>query len=114
MMHPTDIANMHLSKDTIGQYILPPFVAANGLEVDGMKVLSSFDLTQDTFLVGDSTKAKLFSKRGLQVRMWEQVGEDPLYDQVTFTGSLRAAFRVKVLERYAFVTGTFTAAISTL
>lgn len=114
LLNPVDIANMHLTKDTIGQYVLPPFVAANGLEVDGMKVLPSFDITADSFLIGDSSKAKLFTKRALSVRMWEQNEADPLYDQVTFTGSLRAAFRVKNLEKFAFVKGTISTSLATL
>lgn len=114
LMNPVDIQNMHLAKDTIGQYVLPPFTAANGMEVAGMRVTPDIDITAGAFLVGDFNYAKAFVKRDLQIRMWEQNESDPLYDLVTFTGSQRLAFRVKNIEKFAFSYGTFAAAKAAL
>ena len=114
LMHPADIANMHLTKDTMGQYVLPPFVAANGMAIDGVPVAPSLDLAAGSFLVGAFANAKAFVKRDLNIRMWEQNESDPIQDLVTFTATQRIAFRVKTVEAFGFVTGTFNSAIALL
>jgi hypothetical protein len=114
ILNPVDMTNMRLIKDTLGQYIFPAFLAGNGLNVQGVPVIPSFDIAAGTFLVGDFTKAKAFVKRDLTIRMWEQNESDPIYDLVTFTGTQRLAFRIKGIESYAFVTGTFDAAITAI
>jgi HK97 family phage major capsid protein len=111
LMHPADIANMHLTKDTLGQYILPPFIAADGMQVDGVPIAPSLDLAAGSFVVGAFRNAKAFIKRDLNIRMWEQNESDPIQDLVTFTATQRLAFRVKTIEAYGFVTGTFNSAI---
>ena len=110
IMNPTDITNMRLVKDTIGQYIFPAFLGMQGMEVAGIPAIPSFDITAGTFLVGDFTRAKAFVKRDLTIRMWEQNESDPLYDLVTFTASQRLAFRIKDIEAYGFTYGTFAGA----
>jgi len=109
IMNPVDITNMRLVKDTIGQYIFPTFLGLNGMNVGGIPVVPSYDMTAGTYLVGDFTRAKAFVKRDLTIRMWEQNESDPLYDLVTFTASQRLAFRIKDIEAYGFVYGTFAA-----
>ena len=109
-MNYADIANIRNLKDTLGQYIFPQYLNMDQLNIAGIPIIGSFDIPAGTFLVGDFTKAKAFIKRDLTVRMWEQNESDPIYDLVTFTGTQRLAFRVKGIESYAFVTGTFASA----
>lgn len=111
IMNPVDITNMRLIKDTIGQYIFPTFLGLNGMNVGGIPVVPSYDIPAGEYLVGDFTRAKAFVKRDLTIRMWEQNESDPLYDLVTFTASQRLAFRIKDIEAYGFVYGTFAGSI---
>jgi HK97 family phage major capsid protein len=110
LLHPADLSNMKLVKDDDGGYIIPPFAAANGLVVSGVPVAASSELTAGQFLVGDFTRAKAFVKRNLEIRLWDQNSTDPIYDLVTFTSSMRLAFRIKGPDCYAFVYGTFNTA----
>jgi HK97 family phage major capsid protein len=107
LLHPADAANMELVKDENGQYVLPPFSAANGMQIKGIQVGESLDLTAGQYLVGDFTKGKAFVKRNLEIRMWDQNSTDPIYDLITITAAMRLAFRIKTPEAFAFVYGSF-------
>lgn len=109
-MNPVDITNMRLIKDSIGQYVFPAFLGMNEVPIAGIPVVECFDITAGTFMVGAFDKAKAFVKRDLQIRMWEQNEDDALRDVVTFTASQRLAFRIKDIETYGFVYGTFASA----
>jgi len=60
VMHPSDVTAMELSKDTTGQYVMPPFAALDGTIVSGIRVVANTGVTIDKFLVGD------FSKSGIR------------------------------------------------
>ena len=113
-MHPIDVTNQEISKDTTGNYVFPPFIMPNGIAVSGIPITQTTDVPQGYFEICDITKARKRFKRELELRIWEQNATDVQNDLLTITGSLRVAFRIKDLEKPAFVYDSFQAAIAIL
>ena len=111
-MHPEDVNEQALSKDTTGNYVFPPFILPNGMAVKGIPVTETTDIDSGFFEVCDITRARKRFKRELELRIWEQNEDDAINDRLTITGSLRLAFRIKDLEKPAFVYDSFDAAIA--
>lgn len=103
-------------RDGNGQFDRPVYVSGDGrsMNINGMRVLANTGVDDDDFFVFDSTKAALFVRQGLEVEVYDQNEDDALADLKTVRASMRAALRVKGTDVNAFVTGTFTAAKSTL
>lgn len=111
-MHPSDMNVQELSKDTTGNYVFPPFIMPNGLTVKGIIVTETTDVDEGFFEICDMSRARKRFKRELELRIWEQNATDVQDDLLTITGSLRVAFRIKDLEKPAFVYDSFDAAIA--
>lgn len=103
LMHPTDVAKMNLSKDKNNQYVLPPFMSANGLAIDGIPVKVNTGITAGYLLVGDFTKASVWFRKGIDIRVWDQNDTDPIYNYMTITADMAAAFKVPTTNYDAFV-----------
>lgn len=65
-VNPSVVARMKLTKDLNGQYLMPVFATANGLEVAEMRVIPTTAVTGENFLGGDLT--------AIQVRIREELG----------------------------------------
>jgi len=111
-MHPADVANQEIEKDTTGNYIFPPFIMPNGMQVKGIPITETTDVSQGFFEVCDINRCQKRFKRELEIRIWEQNEDDAIYDRLTITTSQRVAFRIKDLEKPAFVYDSFDNAIS--
>jgi len=114
LMHPTDAMKMDLTRDENGQYILPPFLSASGMQIKGVQIYENPGITAGKFLVFDTTKTPVYYARGFEMRMWEQNSTDVQYDRLTITGSCRAVVRVKNSEVGAIVYGDFATGIAAL
>lgn len=112
-LHPTDISFMELEKDANGQYVMPPFVAANGMTIKGLEVIENTGITEGDFLMCDSTKLGVFSKGGAVLEIGRD-GNDFSTDQVSVKLRERLAVRVKGRDTAAFVKGTFATAITAI
>lgn len=112
-LHPTDIAFMEMEKNDNGDYILPPFVSANGMTVKGLPVVENTGITEGTFLMGDGSRLGVFAKGGATLEIGRD-GSDFSTDQVTVKLRERLAARVKGRDYNAFVQGTFTTAIAAI
>ena len=95
-----------------GNYVLPPFTSANGTIIKGVPVVEDPYMTAGTFLVGDFQRANVRIRRGIELRVWEQNEDDALKNLITITATHRLGLFVKSQHQYAFVYGTFAAAIS--
>ena len=114
LMNPTDFAVMRMQKDANGNYVIPPFQSTNGLTVGGLRVVTNTNVTQGSITVGDFTKAKVYMKNGITVKVWDQNDTDPIYGNKTITGVLRGVLRVSGQDAGAFVTGTIATIIAGL
>lgn len=102
-LNPADFAEMEMSKNSNGSYIIPPFATANGMIVGGVKVIQSSLVDAGQLLVGDFSKVTLYMRRNLEVKIWDQDSTDPEYDLKTITASCRAAVKFPAPHAYAFV-----------
>ncbi len=114
LMNPDDVAILDLTKIADGRYIEIPYYDADGPSVIRVPILQNPGIAQDTFLLGDFSKAKAFIRDALTIRIFDQNEDDPLFNRSTITGNIRLAFRIKNQEKGAFVTGTFSTAITAL
>lgn len=113
VMHPTDVTSMELSKDSTGQYIMPPFAAVDGSIVSGIRVVANTGVTIDKFLVGDFSKAGVRFKEGLTINVGYE-NDDFTKNLVTILAEARLVQRVKSNHYGAFVYGDFSDAINAL
>jgi HK97 family phage major capsid protein len=100
---PATFAEMEMTKDANGQYIIPPFVTSGGMNVSGMRIVPSSLIADTHVLVGDFKRVTLYIKRGLELKIWDQDSTDPEYDLKTITASVRAAVKFPAPNIYAFV-----------
>lgn len=112
-MHPTDVTKMKLTKGTDGHYVLPPFISADGLQVDGLPVRKNTGIAIDNFLVFDGSKSKVFFRKRMELRTGF-VNEDFLKNMMTILAEARLTHRIKGNDLGAFVTGDFTTAKAAL
>ena len=113
VMHPSDVTSMELSKDSTGQYIMPPFAASDGTIVSGIRVVANTGVTIDKFLVGDFTKSGVRFKEGLTINVGYE-NDDFTKNLVTILAEARLVHRVKSNHYGAFVYGDFSDAITAL
>lgn len=100
---PADFAQLEMTKDDNGQYVMPPFASVNGASIAGIRIVQSNLITAGTLLVGDFNKVTLYIRRGIEVKIWDQDSTDPEYDRKTITASVRAAVKFPAPHVYAFV-----------
>lgn len=113
VLHPSDVAFMELEKNANGDYILPPFVSANGMTVKGLPVIENVGIGEGNFLVGDFSRLGVFAKGGAMLEIG-RTGNDFITDQVTVKLRERLAVRVKGQDLKAFVYGDFDSAIAAI
>ena len=113
ILNPVDAFNIGGLKDSDGNWILPGWFTGNKA-IDGISVIISTDMTAGSFLVLDGMVGKYFTRRGMQVKFWDQYDTDPKFDRVLFTASERGVLRVKGPDEYGLVTGTIDAAVASV
>ena len=113
VMHPTDVTSMELSKDTTGQYVMPPFTSVDGTIVSGIRIVANTGVTIDKFLVGDFQKSGVRFKEGLTINVGYE-NDDFTKNLVTILAEARLVHRVKSNHYGAFVYGDFSDAITAL
>lgn len=104
LMHPTDVAKMWLTKDNNhnSQYNMTVDMTGNIL-VGGVPVKINTGIGVGYLLVGDFTKASVWFRKGIDVRIWDQNEDDAIYGNKTITADMSAAFKVPVVNYNAFV-----------
>lgn len=107
VLHPSDIRDMKLTRDDNGSYMLPPTMAVGGLAVDGVRVISNTGMTAGSYLVGDFTKAKFWTRKGMELKVWEQNEDDAIKQLKTISLYMRGTLVIKEADVAAFVTDTF-------
>ncbi len=113
-LHPDDVTSLDLLKIADGRYIEVPFWDGEKQVMARVPVVQSTRVTVGDFLIADFRRAKGFIRDGLTIRVWSQNEDDVLYNRSTVTGNMRLAFRIKNVDKTAFVTGTFATAIAAL
>lgn len=101
LMNPVDILKMKLSKAADGHYILPPFIAQNGMMVDGLRIVESSQVTADTLLVGDFRYGTIYDLEGATIEMgW--VNTQFTENTMTILASQRLGLLIRTVDETAF------------
>lgn len=113
-MNIADINKYKLKKDANNNYIMPPFVTAEGQVIDGMVVIENNNQTANTMVVGDSRYGMIYEKAGIQLSRGTvnaQFGED----METLKVRRRLLFLIKNVDTTGFLKVTdIDAALVTL
>lgn len=87
-MNPVDIANMKMSKGSNGQYVLPPFITATGMEVSGVSVIEDNNIAQGYLLIGVMRYYRILMHQDFFIQFgWEN--DDFSKNLVTVIGEMR-------------------------
>ncbi len=117
LMNPNDVTNyMTLKKDTTNNYILPPFVRYEGgkIFVHGMEVISTSAVTADTMLLGDFSKAVVYTHGGIKIDIG-MIDKQFVENMVTIRAEQELALVLRTVHINAFNKETgIAAAIVTL
>jgi HK97 family phage major capsid protein len=112
VLNPSDIATMKLTKDLNGNYIFPVSMP-NATSVMDVTVVSNPRMTAGSFLIMDSTKGNLRIREDVNISIGYE-NDDFTKNLITILAEMRLAFYVKSNHVKAFLTGTFSNAISLL
>ena len=88
IMNPVDINKMKLKKDANNNYILPPFIAASGMVVDGIQVVECSEVTGNTLALGMKSMARYYDVDGISLEFGLD-GNDFTEDLVTLKARKR-------------------------
>ena len=115
VLHPDDVARIEMSKDNQGQYTYPNFAVgtAPNMQLSGLTIISSTNMTADNFLVGDFSKFNVRVREGMNIQVGYE-GDDFARNMVSILAEARLCSFVKQNDVTAFVTGDFTTAIAAL
>jgi hypothetical protein len=80
--------------------------------VDGLRIVGNTGMTPGTYLVGDFTRAKFWTRKNLELRIWEQNDDDAVKQLKTVTLYMRGTLVIKDADKKAFVTDTFADTIA--
>ena len=108
VMHPTDVANLDILKDSEGRYLIPPFKSATGMVISGVPIVENLGVDQGDFLVGDFTKWRIRIREAFNIDMGLD-GNDFTKNMITILGEMRLASYVKANHTGAFVLGSLSA-----
>lgn len=108
VLHPTDMAEIELTKDTTGLYIVgDPKTGAEAKFLWGLPVVESDSITAGTFLVGAfATAAEIVDRQAVSVEISYEHSTNFTSNLATILCEERVGLAVKRPD--AFVTGSFT------
>lgn len=113
VLNPSDVRDMKLTRDDQGAYLIPPTMATGmNVAVDGVRIIANNGVTKGSYLVGDFTKAKFWSRKEMDLKVWEQNEDDVLKQLKTITLYMRGTLVVKDADKLAFVKDTFADTIT--
>lgn len=112
-VNPTDATAMRLTKDVDGQYVMPPFSAANGELVYGVRVVQNNKIPLGYFLMGDFSKSHVRDYVDFSIRIG-YTGDDFEKNLVTMIGESRVHHYISENEKVAFVYDQFSVAKTAL
>ncbi len=105
IVHPIDAANLQLQKGSTGYYVIPPFMTADGMNIGGVQVVESNNVTVGSLLVFDSTRTNYRPYISLNIQFgWEN--DDFRKNLVTIIGEKRVHHYISDNHTGAFVDDT--------
>lgn len=112
VLHPSDLTEMRMLKDTEGKYIMGPPGDAVEPRLFGLPVVDTKAMTAGNFLVGNFQKATLYDRWEARVEVSTEDSENFRKNLVTLLAEERIGLAVK--RATAFTKGGFADAITDL
>jgi HK97 family phage major capsid protein len=112
-VNPTDATLMKLTKDLDNNYIMPPFVGADGQVVNGVRVVENTKIPAGFYLMGDFTKAHVRTYKEFSIRIG-YTNDDFEKNLITLLGESRVHLWISENEKIAFVYDQFSVAKTAL
>lgn len=106
VVNPIDATNLELTKASDGHYIMPPFMAADGTRIAGVRVIEETGIPVGSVLVGDMTRFRVRIYKAIAI-YYGWVNDDFEKNLVTVIGEQRLFSFVPSNETGAFVYDTF-------
>lgn len=108
------INQMKLKKNGDNNYILPPFVSADGRNIDGMTVIEANIAPANSIIVCDRKFGRIYEKRGIELSKGYK-GDQFVQDEMTLKARKRLAFLIRNADKGGFRKVTnITTALATL
>lgn len=101
LMNPADILKFKLKKASDGHYILPPFIAQNGMVIDNVVVVESNQVTANTLTIGDFRYGTIYEAQGLEIEIG-LIDKQFVQDAMTIKASKRELLLVRTADADAF------------
>jgi HK97 family phage major capsid protein len=101
-----DGANMDLTKNNQGSYIIPPFQSANGLTIKGVQVVETNNIAVGSVLIGDMTKFVVRNYQSFAIH-YGWVNDDFERNLVTILGERRLHAYIAENNTGAFIYDDF-------
>lgn len=103
IMNETDKITYLHAKDANDNYLFPNFVFGATDILNGMRIVTSPLVAQNTLFVFDSTKGKILDRKRLTVTASFENKDNIEHELVTFVGVERLQFHVRLINRDAFM-----------
>ena len=114
LLNPTDAMKLDLAVDKNGTPIIHPFAGRDNTSIKGVPIFEMPQLTAGKFHIIDGSRIALYIQRALNLQVWDQNEDDPLYDRKTITASIKCAPLVKANEKAANIYGDLGEVITAL
>ena len=112
-VHPSTLAQMHLTKDQDYGYVMPPFQTADGTTVAGMKVIATTFVPAGEFIGGDLSVVNVAIREAATIQIGLD-GNDFTNNLKTILVEKRLAQFVSANDTPCLVKGVFATAITAL
>jgi HK97 family phage major capsid protein len=97
IMNISDINKMKLKKDANNNYIIPPFVSADGKQVNGITIIESPFIAANTLVMGDRRFARIYTDGEVEVG-FNYVASDWKQDVITMKARRFLALLVRTVD----------------
>ena len=114
LMNPTDTMKLDLAVDKNGTPIIHPFAGRDNSAIKGVPIFEMPDIAEGKFHIIDGSRIALYIQRALNIRIFDQVDDDPLYDRKTIVVSVKCAPLVKANEVASNIYGDLSTVIAAL
>lgn len=103
LMNPVDVTKLLSTKDSQGNYVIPPFATNNGRLVNGVEIVENTLVTAGQAYIMDSLKATVYNRKSLTFDISYDNEDDFNKDLVTIKASRRMALLIREVNNGAFI-----------